>query len=339
MSSVFVNIETKFAPRLGKLHKTIHLGSFDIREKNGTLRDVQFLDQAGNPADLTIDGDTIFRTDNPNDVHNLECLRLLIDKEPSFRELIKITDPDLELRDEMEAEDRTFEITLYLREHKSDLNLLASIHRLVVGTVAGFTDEQIFLALSKKASADPRAFLDKAGLTYIYESKDFESLALIENAIDKGVLARGIGDDQTISYKNGDILAENINKAVFHLTADDKTRINLSRMVDQVSDKSIRMEYIPTPEISDYVSVSSEAVVKTTETERVKTEGELRVEIENSVKPLIEAKFLVRSGDGVMTRYSIQNLPGSSFKKAELVEYFVKNKAQFEDIKNRANLK
>lgn len=313
--------------------RSIELGAFAVANEKGVLELKHFKDEMDQDAPLQIRGVGLFEKSNPIHKHNLNMLQLFLDLNPELNKELFISDPEVEIEAEFRQSAMAFEVESYIRKNERNVPLLAKLHRRILGSVKGIIDKVVFNTLTTLAKNDPEKFVVKG--KYVYEDKSFETLALIDSCVEKGLLS--IDQDGTVKDKDGRIFAQDIDRAAFYLESNEPEMAMFQRLVgDREPDQT---RYVPTIETSSLVEIKTDSGNAAATNFNGEANPEvLLAEIKGNIPKLVEEGFFERTGQGPTTRYNFPGIPTPVFTKSELADHFVKNMKQYEDFKLRANL-
>ncbi|MCE7039241.1 hypothetical protein [Dyadobacter sp. CY312] len=332
---VTVTVGSEFPLRVMEAgsQNSVEFGSFVYPGKDGALEMKHFQDEMAQVAPLSINGLITFDKSNPIDQHNFAMLNLFLTQNPDWKKDISISDPEVEIEEELQLSAISFEVETFIRKNEKNIPLLAKLYRRIIGPVNGITEKYVFNTLTILAKTDPLKFKTKGD--YVYEDRSFEVLSLIDSCVERGLMS--IDLDGTVKRKDGKIYAENIDKAAFYLEGDHAERTTLERLVYDKDPQP--MKYVPSIETSNL----AEFKTQTGSVAAQKFDGSidpdvLLAEIKTNIPKLVDEGFFERTGQGATTRYNFPGIPTPQFTKTELAEHFVKNPKQYEDFKERANL-
>lgn len=303
------------------------------------FRDVR----GSNEADLVIDDEKTFNLDNEVDRHNWDTLKVFCALNKDFAKDIQLIDQEEENNKSIQFADKVFKVESFLRENKSDYNLLSKLYRRIVGLAAGLTENTIFRTLLEKAKENPSLFLKTNKI--IIENEGFEMLALLDVSIERGFMHRDL--DKTIKKSDGTIYAPDIDKAAFQLKSDDALRVYLQRAIDGFAELSSAKDE-PMIEDSDYVLLAEKVGMKHNKPANTADDFTLNIqanlaafdsEFGDSFKSFMEAKLIEKIGAGISTRYFFPEMDDKLMTKKEMMEHLRKNTSQYALLKKQAAVK
>lgn len=291
-----------------------------------------FKDEAGENSPLSISNVRAFKKANAIDKHNLEMIDKFLKLYPERASELSINDPDKEMDNTIALADLSFDIETYIRKNSSNESLLAKLYRRIIGQVKGIPAKSVIVTLITLAKEEPNKFL--IGDRKVYEDKSFEMFSLVDLCLEKGILTQKT--DGSIYDRDGRMVATDIEKMAFQLEGNEIERDTYYKLVDDAPIKSLRYEAMP--ETAPNVNLSEETGTVATNAFGEMTPEMIRAEIAEVFPKLKDAGFVVQTGAGPTTRYSLFDIPGSKYTKVELQAYFEQNQNQYQDYKQRASI-
>jgi len=314
--------------------KNIELDTFYSYDgEEGAAIANHFLNELGEKSALLISGMAQFNKKNKFERHNLEMVHKFLRTFPDRARELTISDPEKEIEETLAISELSFDIEGYIRKNSSNEVLLAKLYRRIIGQVKGIPAKSVIVTLITLAKEDPNKFLING--RKIYEDKSFEMFSLIDLCVERGIMT--VDTDGSIRDKDRRILATDIEKMAFYLEGDELERNTYMRLVDDSPVKSLRYEQMP--EISSRVILNeTETGLAATNAFGVMTPEMIRADIANTFQLFKDAQFVVQTGQGPTTRYSLYDVPGSLMKKDELIKFFETNPDKYQDYKQRASI-
>lgn len=337
---VTATLKSNFALRQGGKAegKTLVLSSFQVTTNNQT-KNFQFLNEAGEPEDLVIETVREFDLSLKAQEHNWKMLQLwnaLYGKDVSPQMILH--DPYEQSENDAKRAKTTFGIHKVLMEKQSDSDWLAKVYRRVVGvTASGVTAKIAFTRLYQEASLNPDKFMYNG--TLVYESSEFENMALIDLALEKGALLKD--KSGMIKQSDGKPLAKDYAEAVFFLDRNPE--------VKQYVLRTINREPEPFKAATKKVELSAEAMALFNEAGSgvggpalnedgslaQKTEEQQREDIKTLVDKLIEKALVMQKPAGNSTVYRLDEFAdGVWHPKHKIIAYFEANKNEADRYSN-----
>jgi len=313
--------------------KILTLGGFE-HTVDGESRTFQFLNSSMEPDLLVIDTVREFNLSNKADAHNWTTLQIWnAIYGPEMSPKLILNDPYEASEKESKKAEQVFGIHQQLMAKKNDRDWLAKVYRRVLGVAAaGLTDAMAFSRLFETASATPEKFFVNGQL--VFESAEFENMALIDLAIEKGALlkdAKGF-----IKQADGKIFANDYAEAVHLLNRDQELKAFVLRTINREPEPFKSFE---TVKMSEDIAALIDQVGTKTDTLKFnedgsvasKTEEETEAEIKTLVDTLIDKNLILkRSGEGNKgTSYRLEEFDENAWTtKSKIVQYFLMNKAE-----------
>lgn len=327
MSLVTIEIEEQIGGRTsnGVSDRSFSLGSFIVEGENGVMVERHFVDNMMSPTiALEISSDTIFDTEKEYDRENLSRLREFLSANADMASTIKIKDPIKEEEEIHEITKLSFDIEKHLRDQEGKQDALAKIYRRVVGETIGIRPAKVFNDLIEIARTDPHRFFYNGVL--VYKDKSFETYALIDTLVERGLLSRTI--DGMIKRADGHIFADSIEKAAYIIENNDDLRVNFKAQIDDKKEAATKYE----PVIEDTGHVDSLTKVDIAAKKDDAEEQDSKKEILANITKFVDAGLLIRSGAGIATRYAFYDSPGNAMTKDQVYSHLVANTIRYKGL-------
>lgn len=263
--------------------------------------------------------------DKPVDMWNWRIAKKFKALNPEDAEALEFIDQEEENDKSINFSDQVFKVESFIRENKEDSRLLAKIYRRLIGLIDGISDKAVFRSLLDLAREKPDKFL--VGGEIISKREEFENMALIDIAIERGIMTR----DESMIKLNGKIYAQNQEKAAFLLNEDKETYFFLLRAMEGKTSRPQQTPYEAIIEGSDAIDYNENALNRPMgDSNAAKEEVITEKQIADSITEFAKNGTIGRTGtNGVNTRYTLPEVAGKEFTKKELTEYFKKNLVQY----------
>jgi len=319
----------------GVLRQEIIGSGFTARLGSAEPRRCFFTSDGTDEVDLVIDNTIQFNLDNKIEAHNFKTLQLFCKMNPESTSHILLVNPQEIVDKELYFAEQSFKVQEYLRKHKNDETLLAQIYRRLIGLAAGLPSKTIFTKLDNLARTEPAKFM--RGEEMIVETQDFELMALLDVAIEKGVVFKDT--DGKIRKDRDTIYAKTQEEAAFQLRSDADFKVYLQRGIDPKYVKKVEA-YEPKFEDSDFVSLFNE-VGKPLEARPLDDSAPIDDDAMMDIKidEFLEAQLIEKEGKGPMTKYFLPTISDERFTKKKLKEFFASNQPLYNGLKEQSLIK
>lgn len=293
--------------------------------------------------DLVIEDSKEFNLDDPTDKHNWKTLQAFCMINKDLSREIQLTDALAETEKAIKFADSVFEIEQFLRSKKHDAVLMSKLYRRLIGLASGLAEATIFRGLLELSKEHPQKFIRSGKI--IADHEEFEMLALMDVSIERGFMIKDL--DGAIKRSDGSMFATNINKAAFLLVQDDNTRSYLQRAVEDKIEKADEKYVFDIEDDSEYVFLAqevgssdglSEGLLDIKEEKEKKDTPDSSDEIDLNLTKFIKSGFVDKVGAGPSTRYVLSEISDQKFTRAELINHFVLNYAQYDNLKDMSSI-
>lgn len=316
--------------------RVYHLGAFEVTGKNNESKIYRFVDASMRPTDLVIDTVKEFDLNNKADNHNWMLLKIFNathGKEMSPK--IVLHDPQEAAEKEAKRATRSFNVHQILMNKREDKDWLTKVYRRVIGVIsAGLTSEQAFSRLYARAAEKPDDFY--LSDTLVFETAEFENMALIDLSLEKGVITR---DGQGNFRHDGKVIGKDYAEVIFAINKDPEVKAYILRRVSGNRDVfalPLKTETDLPDDIAalvkDFGEPLPEAPIGDDYSTPEKTAEEIRADVAALVDTLIEVNLIEtdsRDGKPGNEVYRLEEFDRDQwFKKPKLIEYFLLNQAE-----------
>jgi len=295
-----------------------------------------FTSDGTDEVDLVIDNVLQFNLDNKVEAHNWKTLQLFCKMNPDTTKHLLMVNPQEVVDKELQFAEQSFEVQKFLRDHSTDDTLLAQIYRRLIGLAGGLPSKTIFTKLDSLARTEPAKFMRNGKL--IVETPDFELMALLDVAVEKGVVLKDT--DGKIRKDRDTIYAKSQEDAAFQLRTDVDFKVYLQRGIDPKYAVAAVESYEPKFEDSDFVKLMDE-VGKGIDAKPLDEQGEKDDEEMMLIKfdEFLEAGLMEKEGKGFQMKYLIPSISTEKYSKKDLMRFFQANEPLYNQLKEQSLVK